>query len=110
MSALIGTAQKALGGITPKLAEVTDTVLFGDIWERPALSKRDRSLITVSALTALYRPEQLTFHLAKALEHGLTVEELAEAITHLAFYAGWPAAATAAKLLENVSAPTAHAY
>jgi 4-carboxymuconolactone decarboxylase len=102
MSTLIGTAQKALGNITPKLAEVTDAVLFGDIWERPALSKRDRSLITVAALTALYRPEQLAFHLEKALENGLSTEELAEAVTHLAFYAGWPAAVTAAKLLESL--------
>jgi len=110
MSTLTGTAQKALGGITPKLAEVTDTVLFGDIWERPALSKRDRSLITVAALTALYRPEQLAFHLEKALENGLSTEELAEAVTHLAFYAGWPAAVTAAKLLEShLAATAAHA-
>lgn len=109
MSTLTGTAQKALGGITPKLAEITDAVLFGDIWERPALSKRDRSLITVAALIALYRSEQLTFHLEKALENGLSKDELAEAVTHLAFYAGWPAAATAAKLLEShLAARTAH--
>lgn len=107
MSTLTGTAQKVLGNITPKLAEVTDAVLFGDIWERSALSKRDRSLITVAALTALYRPEQLTFHLEKAIENGLSTQELAEVVTHLAFYAGWPAAVTAAKLLESLPAEKA---
>ena len=94
-----GMGQQGFGHIAPKLAEVTDNVLFGDIWERPGLGKRDRSLITVAALVALYRLEQLPFHLARARENGLTQDELAEAITHLAFYAGWPAAASAANLL-----------
>ncbi len=101
MSSMVGNG-KALGTVAPKLAEITDTVLFGDIWERPELSKRDRSMITVSALIALCRPEQLPFHLGKALENGVTKDELAEVVTHLAFYAGWPAAATAAKLLEGL--------
>lgn len=86
----------------PKLAEVTDTVLFGDIWERPGLSPRDRSLVTVTVLAALYRNDQLSFHLGKALENGVTKDELIEAITHLAFYAGWPNAMTAMSQLEEI--------
>jgi len=65
-------------------------VLFGDVWERQDLSKRDRSLVTVAALIALNRPEQLRFHLENALDNGLKKEELIEVITHLAFYSGWP--------------------
>lgn len=101
MTSMAGLGQQAFGHVAPKLAEVTDKVLFGDIWERPGLSKRDRSLITVAALVAMYRLEQLPFHVAKALENGLTREELAEAVTHLAFYAGWPAAASAINLIDN---------
>jgi len=85
-------AQKLFGDFDPKLAEITDDVLFGDVWERPELCKRDRSLITVAALVALNRQEQLKFHLKRAQENGLKQEELIEAITHLAFYAGWPCA------------------
>ena len=95
-------AQRMLGDIDPKLAELTDDVLFGDVWERPGLSKRDRSLVTVSALIATNHPEQLRFHLAKARENGLTQEELIEAITHLAFYAGWPNAVTALPVAKEV--------
>ncbi|RJG05510.1 carboxymuconolactone decarboxylase family protein [Noviherbaspirillum cavernae] len=102
MTSMVGLGQKAFGHVVPKLAEVTDNVLFADIWERPGLSKRDRSLITVAALVSLYRLEQLPFHLAKALENGLTHEELAEAVTHLAFYAGWPAAASAVSLIDKM--------
>jgi 4-carboxymuconolactone decarboxylase len=105
MSTSTGTAQKALGAIAPKLAEITDEVLFGDIWERTELSKRERSLVTVAALISLYRLEQLPFHLEKAVENGLSREQLAEVATHLAFYAGWPTAASAVKLLQNL--PTA---
>ncbi|HEX8960083.1 MAG TPA: carboxymuconolactone decarboxylase family protein [Geobacteraceae bacterium] len=90
-----GVAQKLIGDIAPKLAELTDDVLFGDVWERKELSKRDRSLITVAALVAMNRPEQLRFHLDKALDNGVTKEELIEVVTHLAFYAGWPNAMTA---------------
>ncbi|MEV7388101.1 MULTISPECIES: carboxymuconolactone decarboxylase family protein [unclassified Streptomyces] len=86
----------------PKLAEVTDLVLFGDIWERPGLSPRDRSLVTVTALVALYRTDQLGFHLGKALENGVTKDELIEALTHLAFYAGWPNAMTAMTQLKEI--------
>lgn len=89
------TAKKMLGDFAPKLAELSDKVLFGDIWERPELGKRDRSLITVAALIALNRPGQLRFHLGRAVENGVKEQELIEAITHLAFYAGWPSAMTA---------------
>lgn len=85
-------AAKTLREFAPKMLELTDNVLFGDVWERPELSKRDRSLITVAALVALNRQEQLKFHLNRALENGLTHNELIEAMTHLAFYAGWPCA------------------
>jgi len=87
--------KKLLGEFAPKLVELTDEVLFGDIWERKELSKRDRSLATVAALVALNRTEQLKFHLARAVENGVTKEELVETITHLAFYAGWPCAMNA---------------
>lgn len=88
-------AQKMLGDFAPKLVELTDNVLFGDVWERPELSKRDRSLVTVAALIALNRPDQLRFHLGRAVENGVKEQELIETITHLAFYAGWPSAMTA---------------
>jgi 4-carboxymuconolactone decarboxylase len=88
-------AQKMIGDFAPKLADLTDCVLFGDVWERPELSKRDRSLATVAALVALHRPEQLRFHLEYALKNGLTKEELIEVVTHLAFYSGWPNAMSA---------------
>src|SRR3989441_12447901 len=84
--------------VFPKLGELTDKVLFGDVWERPGLSKRDRSLITVAALTAMYRTDQLPGHLERALTNGVTREEIGEVITHLAFYAGWPSAMTAGQI------------
>ncbi|MFJ2374388.1 carboxymuconolactone decarboxylase family protein [Streptomyces sp. NPDC087769] len=95
-------AQQAIGDITPKLADLTDQVLFGDVWERDGLSPRDRSLVTVTALIALYRSDQLGFHLGLALENGLSRTELSEAITHLAFYTGWPNAMGAAARLKAV--------
>lgn len=91
-----------MGDIAPKLAELTDKVLFEDVWARPELSRRDRSLITVAALTALGRTDQLRSHLGLALDNGVTREELAELATHLAFYAGWPAGMTAATTLRQV--------
>jgi len=97
-------AQKLVGDVTPKLADLTDKVLFGDVWARPQLAKRDRSLVTVSALIAMNRPDQLRSHLSLARENGVTEEELAEAITHLAFYAGWPSAMTAAGVAKEVFA------
>ena len=95
-------AKKLIGDFSPKLVELTDRVLFDDVWERKELSKRDRSLITVSALIALNRPDQLRFHLGKAVENGVRKEELIEAITHLAFYAGWPSAITAVMLAKEL--------
>jgi 4-carboxymuconolactone decarboxylase len=95
-------AQRLVGDIAPKLAELTDSVLFGDVWARPELSPRDRSLVTVSALIALNRPDQLRGHLARARDNGVTQEELAEAITHLAFYAGWPSAFSAVAVAREV--------
>jgi 4-carboxymuconolactone decarboxylase len=95
-------AQQLVGGIAPKLAELTDEVLFGDVWARPELSRRDRSLITVAALTALGRTDQLRSHLGLALDNGVTREELAELATHLAFYAGWPAGMSGATTLKQV--------
>ena len=95
-------AQKLIGDIAPKLAELTDQVLFGDVWERPQLSKRDRSFATVAALVALHRPDQLRFHLIRAVENGVTREELIELITHLAFYSGWPNAMTAIMTAKEV--------
>jgi 4-carboxymuconolactone decarboxylase len=95
-------AQQLVGDVAPKLAELTDEVLFGDVWARPGLSPRDRSLITVAALTALGRTDQLRSHLGLALDNGVTQEELAEAATHLAFYAGWPAGMSVATTLKQV--------
>lgn len=95
-------AQRLMGDIAPKLADLTDSVLFGDVWERPQLSKRDRSLVTVSALIAMNRPDQLRSHLARARENGLTELELVETITHLAFYSGWPNAVTAVAVAREV--------
>jgi 4-carboxymuconolactone decarboxylase len=95
-------AQKLIGDFDPKLAELTDNVLFGDVWERPGLSKRDRSLITVAALIALNRPEQLRSHLQRARANGVTKDEVVEVITHLAFYAGWPNAINAITVAREV--------
>ena len=98
-------AQQLFGDIAPKFVDLTDNVLYADIWERQGLSKRDRSLITVSALIAMNRPDQLRSHIGLARQNGLTTEELAEAITHLAFYAGWPSSVTAATIAKDVLVP-----
>src|SRR5258708_31644873 len=89
-------ARELIRGTVPKLAEISDTLIYGEIWERPGLSRRDRSLITVASLIALGREKQLEGHLQRALANGVTKDEISEIITHLAFYAGWPAAMTAA--------------
>ena len=95
-------SRDAVRDTVPQLIELTEKVVYGDVWERPGLSKRDRSLITVAALVALYRTDQLKGHLERALFNGVTKDELAEVITHLAFYSGWPTAMTAARLLKDV--------
>ena len=96
-----GHAQRAIGDVAPKLAQLTDEVLFADVWERPGLSKRDRSLATCAALVAMGKTEQLGFHVPYAIRNGVTKNELVELVTHLAFYAGWPNAMSAiAKLRE----------
>lgn len=102
MSKEPSAAQNAMGDIAPKFVELTDKVLFGDIWERKELSKRDRSLVTVAALVALNRTEQLRFHLQRALENGVKKPELIEEITHLAFYSGWPTAVNALAVAKEV--------
>lgn len=95
-------ARNAFGDIAPALANYTDKILFGDVWERPELSPRDRSLVTVASLVALYRTNELPFHLKKALENGVSREELIELITHLAFYSGWPTASSALSIARRV--------
>lgn len=97
-------AQRLVGDIAPKLAELTDEVLFGDVWARPELARRDRSLITVATLVANGSTEQLVSHLRIARENGLTETELVEVITHLAFYAGWPRAMSAIAVAKSVFA------
>ena len=86
----------------PKLIDLTEKVLFGDVWERPGLSKRDRSLITCAALVAMNRTEQLKGHLERALNNGVTPDEIGELITHLAFYGGWPVAMSGALVAKDV--------
>jgi 4-carboxymuconolactone decarboxylase len=95
-------AQRLMGDIAPKLADLTDNVLFGDVWARPGMSKRDRSLVTISALIAMNRPDQLRSHIALARQNGVTETEIVETITHLAFYAGWPSAVTAVGVAREV--------
>lgn len=95
-------ARKSFGDIAPALAQYTDDVLFGDVWERPGLKPRDRSVVTVACLIALYRTNELPFHLKKALQNGVTRDEIIEMITHLAFYSGWPTANTALSIARKV--------
>ena len=95
-------ARKSFGDIAPHLAEITDKVLFGDVWEQAALSPRDRSLVTIASLISLYRTNETPFHMKRALENGVTREEIISAITHLAFYAGWPPAMTALQIARKV--------
>jgi 4-carboxymuconolactone decarboxylase len=97
-------ARELIRGTVPKLAEISDQLIYGEVWERPGLSKRDRSLIVVAALLAMGRERQLEGHLARALQNGVTKGEISELITHLAFYAGWPAAMTAALIAKDVFA------
>jgi 4-carboxymuconolactone decarboxylase len=98
----VGGGRRSIGVVAPKLAELTDDVLFADVWNRPGLTARDRSLVTVAALVTGGDAEQLRFHLGRAEENGVTRTELVEAITHLAFYAGWPKAMTAITVARQV--------
>ncbi|WP_328519779.1 carboxymuconolactone decarboxylase family protein [Kribbella sp. NBC_00359] len=97
-------AQRAIGDFAPKLVELTDDVLFGDVWKRTELSPRDRSLITVASLVTSSSFEQLPNHLRLARQNGLTETELKEAIIHLAFYAGWPKAMSAIQAAKSAFA------
>jgi 4-carboxymuconolactone decarboxylase len=96
------SAREDVRKVAPKLIEMTEKVVYGDVWERPGLSKRDRSLITVAALIATYRGDQLTGHFERALANGVTKEEIGEVITHMAFYSGWPTAMTAGRIARKV--------
>jgi 4-carboxymuconolactone decarboxylase len=98
------TPRRPYADIAPALGEYTEKVLFGDVWRRAGLSPRDRSLVTVACLVSLYRENELGFHLGRALENGVTKDELIEVITHLAFYAGWPTANTAVTIARKVFA------
>ncbi len=95
-------AREQVRHVVPGLIDLSERVLFGEVWERPGLSKRDRSLITCATLIALGREKQLVGHLQRALDNGVTKDEIGEIITHLAFYAGWPAAMTAALVAKDV--------
>jgi 4-carboxymuconolactone decarboxylase len=98
----VSSARSEVRQVAPKLIDLSEKVLYGDIWERPGLSKRDRSLITVAALIAMYRTDQLAVHMERALANGVTQEEMGELITHLAFYGGWPAAMSAGRIAKKV--------
>lgn len=95
-------AREAVRSFAPKLIDLTEKVVYGDVWERPGLSKRDRSLITCAALVAMNRTEQLRGHVARAIDNGVTRDEIVEVITHMAFYSGWPTAMSAANVAKDV--------
>ena len=95
-------SREAVRAVVPRMIELSEDLIYGDIWERPGLNKRDRSLMVISALIASYRPEQLRGHLIRALDNGLTRDEISEVITHLAFYSGWPGSMTAARVFKEV--------
>lgn len=95
-------AAKTVYEFIPKLGQLRDEVLFGDVWENTDLSKRDRSLITVAMLAALYRTEEMSGHMRRALQNGVTETELKGLITHVAFYGGWPCAVNAGRVALEV--------
>lgn len=92
------SSKKTAYELIPQLGKLRDEVLFGDVWEQPELTKRDRSLVTVAVLTALYRTDELRGHMKRALDNGVTQDELRGLITHIAFYAGWPCAVNAGRI------------
>ena len=102
MSEKASAPRNPFADIAPVLGDYTDKVLFGDVWKRTQLSPRDRSLVTVAGLVAMYRSNEMPFHFQRALENGVTRDELIETITHLAFYAGWPVASTALAIARRV--------
>ena len=95
-------APKTAYEMVPELGRLKDDVAYGDVWEQPELSKRDRSLITISALIALYRTPELRGHIKRALDNGVTQDEIRGVIAHLAFYAGWPTAVNAGRLAAEI--------
>jgi 4-carboxymuconolactone decarboxylase len=98
----VANAREHVRSFAPKLIDLTEKVVYGDVWERPGLSKRDRSLITCAALIAMNRTEQLRGHVSRAIDNGVTEAELVEVITHMAFYSGWPTAMSAANVAKDV--------
>jgi 4-carboxymuconolactone decarboxylase len=101
------SSKEKLRSVVPKLVELIDATVYGDLWQRPQLSPRDRSLITVAALIAMRQTDQLRSHLEKALDHGVEADELRELITHLSIYAGFPAALSAVLVAKPLLEPTA---
>lgn len=99
------SSRPTMADLSPHFVGITQNVLFGDVWEQPNLSKRDRSLITVAALTALYRTDQLKGHMQRALDNGVTREEIIAVVEHMAFYAGWPSAANGFNIAAEVLPP-----
>jgi 4-carboxymuconolactone decarboxylase len=95
-------APNAVYELIPELGRLRDEVLFGDVWEQESLTKRDRSLVTITVLAALYRTPELKGHLNRALDNGVTETEIKGMITHVAFYAGWPCAVNAGRVLLEV--------
>jgi 4-carboxymuconolactone decarboxylase len=100
--ASMANALEAMAEVAPRFRELTDDLLFGEIWERPHLSKRERSMIVVATLIALYRTDQIGNYIRRAMRNGVTREEIGEIITQTAFYAGWPNGVTAAMQAKDV--------
>ena len=98
----MSTSRNVMQEVSPKLAELTADMLFGDVWERPELAKRDRRLITVANLVALYRTDQLRGHIGRALDNVVTKAEISEVIHHTTMYAGWPVGANAVRIAKEV--------
>ena len=96
------TPRRPFEELSPRFMDLTNNLLFGDIWERPGLSKRDRSLMIVAVLTALYRTDQLRGHIGRALDNGLSQQELHEIFLQMAFYAGWPVTVNALNVAKQV--------
>lgn len=101
-AARAASVDTSTGPVVPALADYTNRVLFGDLWRRPQLSARDRSLVTIAGLIATGKAEQLPFHASRGMDNGLTRTEVAEVATHLAYYAGWPNSMSAVPVLRAV--------